>query len=81
MNLKHLLQTPFSRMTKPIRLDKEKRTGTIDFQRDKKRAIFHYWWKALLTGITSGTLDMPTKEEKKKEKEKREERRESGSEE
>ena len=35
----------------------EKRTGTISFERDRKRQIFNYWWKSLLSGIKSGVLD------------------------
>ncbi len=30
---------------------KNMREGKIDFERDKKRAIFNYWWKSLLSGI------------------------------
>lgn len=29
------------------------RDGTISFERDKKRAIFNFWWKSLLSGIKS----------------------------
>jgi hypothetical protein len=32
---------------------KEKRTGTISFQRDKHKAIFNYWIKSLLSGLKS----------------------------
>jgi len=27
--------------------------GKIDFERDKKKSIFNYWWKSLLSGIKS----------------------------
>lgn len=27
------------------------RTGTIDFEREKEKSIFAYWWKALLSGL------------------------------
>ncbi|HKJ40444.1 MAG TPA: hypothetical protein VKA27_00065 [Sunxiuqinia sp.] len=29
------------------------RTGTISFQRDKKKSIFNYWWKSVLSGVKS----------------------------
>jgi hypothetical protein len=35
----------------------EKRTGSIDFERDRKRQIFNYWWKSLFSGIKSSVLD------------------------
>ncbi|WP_276372566.1 DUF748 domain-containing protein [Chryseolinea sp. H1M3-3] len=35
----------------------EKRTGTISFERDKKRQIFNYWWKSLFSGIKNSVLD------------------------
>ena len=31
----------------------EKRTGQINFERDKSRSVFNYWWKSLFTGIKS----------------------------
>jgi hypothetical protein len=31
----------------------EKKTGDIQFVRDKKRSIFNYWWKSLFSGIKS----------------------------
>jgi len=31
----------------------DKKTGTILFYRDHRRAIFNYWWKSLLSGIKS----------------------------
>lgn len=34
----------------------EKRTGTISFERDRKRQIFNYWWKSLLSGIKGSVL-------------------------
>jgi len=34
-------------------VSKSKKTGTILFYRDKKKAIFNYWWKSLLSGIKS----------------------------
>jgi hypothetical protein len=45
--------------------DKEKRMGVIDFERDRRRAIFHYWWRSVLTGIKSSMVEAPAKKEKK----------------
>lgn len=35
----------------------EKRTGTVGFERDRKRQIFNYWWKSLFSGIKSSVMD------------------------
>jgi hypothetical protein len=35
----------------------EKRTGAIEFERDRKRQIFNFWWKSLLSGIKSSVLN------------------------
>ncbi len=34
----------------------ELRTGTIDFERDVTRFVFHYWWNCYLTGIKDSVL-------------------------
>lgn len=34
----------------------ELRTGTIDFERDVTRFVFHYWWNCYLTGIKETVL-------------------------
>lgn len=34
----------------------ELRTGTIDFERDVTRFVFHYWWNCYLTGIKNTVL-------------------------
>jgi hypothetical protein len=47
-------------------VSKEKRTGTIDFDRDRKRAIFNLWVKSLFSGLKSSVLDSPNKKEKEK---------------
>lgn len=31
------------------------RIGSIEFKRNKKKSIFNYWWKSLLTGFRSST--------------------------
>ena len=35
----------------------DKRTGTIEFERDRKRQIFNFWWKSLLSGIKASVLN------------------------
>ncbi len=41
----------------------ENRTGTIAFERDRKRQIFNFWWKSLLSGIKASVLS-PNKKKK-----------------
>jgi hypothetical protein len=48
-------------------MDKGRRMGTVDFERDRRRAIFHYWWNSVLTGIKSTAMESPKKKEKEKE--------------
>ncbi|KOH45904.1 AsmA family protein [Sunxiuqinia dokdonensis] len=36
-----------------VRGDRAFREGTIAFERDKKKSLFNYWWKSLLSGIKS----------------------------
>ncbi len=39
-----------------LKTNKSFNKGTISFERDKKKSIFNYWWKSLLSGIkTSAT--------------------------
>lgn len=33
--------------------DKKYREGTIGFERDKKKSVFNFWWKSILSGIKS----------------------------
>jgi hypothetical protein len=35
----------------------DKRTGTIEFERDRRRQIFNFWWKSLLSGIKASVLN------------------------
>ena len=35
----------------------EERTGKVDFERDRQRQIFNYWWKSLFSGIKSSIMD------------------------
>jgi hypothetical protein len=34
-------------------LPTDKKTGTVLFYRDKRRSIFNYWWKSVLSGVKS----------------------------
>jgi len=36
-----------------IRGQKDFKEGKIGFERDKKKAIFNYWWKSLMSGLVS----------------------------
>lgn len=56
------------RKDKDKSVSREKRTGTIDFDRDRKRAIFNLWVKSLFSGLKSSVLDSSNKKEKEKEK-------------
>lgn len=59
--LKTLIANTILKKNKTEKVDKEKRTGTVDFTRDRRRAIFHYWWRSLLTGIKSSAGELPQK--------------------
>lgn len=47
-------------------VDKSKRTGVIDIERDKKRFVFQLWWKSVLDGLQSTFLDSGKKKKAKK---------------
>lgn len=47
-------------------VDKSKRTGVINIERDKKRFIFQFWWKSLLDGLQSTFLSTNKNDRKKK---------------
>lgn len=48
----------------------EKKTGTILFYRDRKKAIFNYWWKSLFSGLKSSfNIENDAAQGKKKKKE------------
>jgi hypothetical protein len=49
---------------KDEKVAKERRNGIIDFERDKRRAVFHYWWKSLYSVLKSTVLDTRGKKEK-----------------
>ena len=51
---------------KDQQVNKEKRTGTIEFDRDRKRAVINLWVKSLFSGLKSSVFDSPNKKEKEK---------------
>jgi hypothetical protein len=46
----------------------ENRTGTITFERDRKRQIFNFWWKSLLSGIKNSVLNAQKQKNKTEKK-------------
>ena len=54
----------FIKNDKDRTVSEAKRLGVIDFERDKRKAIFNVWWKSLLSGLKSSVLDGPAKKEK-----------------
>ncbi|AYB29841.1 DUF748 domain-containing protein [Chryseolinea soli] len=54
----------FIKNDKDKTVSEAKRLGVIDFERDKRKAIFNLWWKSLLSGLKSSVLDGPAKKEK-----------------
>ncbi|HEX6222793.1 MAG TPA: DUF748 domain-containing protein [Chryseolinea sp.] len=49
----------------------DKRTGVIEFERDRKRQIFNFWWKSLLSGIKTSVLNSDKASEKSKKERKK----------
>lgn len=49
--LKSLLANTFA--VKSSNIGDDLRTGTVDFERDREKSTFNYWWKALLSGLKS----------------------------
>nr|HNH60935.1 hypothetical protein [Cyclobacteriaceae bacterium] len=47
-------------------VDKSKRTGIIDIERDKKRFVFQLWWKSILDGLQSTFLNSGKKKKTRK---------------
>lgn len=48
----------------------DKRTGAIEFERDRKRQIFNFWWKSLLSGIKASVLNADKDSRKSKDSKK-----------
>ncbi|UII30283.1 AsmA family protein [Fulvivirga ulvae] len=53
-NIKSFIANTFVVKTNNVK-DGNFRVGSIQFKRDKKKSIFNYWWKSLLTGFRSST--------------------------
>ena len=53
--MKTFLLNTFLKSDKDKSVPTAKRTGEISFERDKRRQIFNFWWKSLLSGI-KGTI-------------------------
>src|SRR5690606_10171427 len=52
-----ILNVLFAKRNKEDEVRFAKRNGTIEFERDKKRSIFNFWWKSLAAGIkTSNSI-------------------------
>ncbi|MGC3943496.1 MAG: DUF748 domain-containing protein [Chryseolinea sp.] len=49
----------------------EKRSGKIDYERDRRRAIFNVWVKSLFSGVKSSVVDPPAERKPQTRKEKR----------
>jgi Domain of Unknown Function (DUF748) len=55
--LKTLLINTVVKNDKDKSVPTERRTGTIEFERDRKRQVFNFWWKSLFSGIKSSVLE------------------------
>lgn len=54
----------FLKKDKDKSVSKEKRTGTIEYERDRRKALFNVWVKSLMSGVKSSVLDSPAEKEK-----------------
>jgi hypothetical protein len=61
----------FIKNDKDRTVSEARRLGVVDFERDKRKAIFNLWWKSLLSGLKSSVLDGPAKKEKETGREKK----------
>jgi hypothetical protein len=49
--IKSFLANTFVIKKNHLQQDKSFKKGTISFERDKKKSVFNYWWKSLLSGL------------------------------
>jgi hypothetical protein len=56
-DLKTLLINTVVKNDKDKSVPTEKRTGSVEFERDRRRQIFNYWWKSLFSGIKSSVME------------------------
>ncbi len=54
------------RSDKDKTVDKSKRTGVINIERDKKRFVFQLWWQSILNGLQSTFMNKSTTNNKGK---------------
>ena len=52
-NFKSFLINSFVLHKENLSENKSFRKGTISFDRDKKKSVFNYWWKSILSGLKS----------------------------
>lgn len=55
-DIKTLFINAIIKDSKDKSLPKQKRTGTINIERDRKRYVFNVWWKSILDGLRSSIL-------------------------
>ena len=53
----------FLKKDKDEDVKKEKRTGKIEYERDKRRVVFQLWVRSLMSGLKSSVLDSPPEKE------------------
>lgn len=51
--IKSLLANSFVVKKENLNGTKSYKNGSISFERDKKKSVFNYWWKSVLSGIES----------------------------
>jgi hypothetical protein len=51
--LKSLIANSFAIKEENLKGTKSYKSGTISFERDKKKSVFNYWWKSVFSGIKS----------------------------
>ncbi|MDZ7774970.1 MAG: hypothetical protein U5L09_04815 [Bacteroidales bacterium] len=49
--VKSFLANTFIIKKNNLQQDKSWKKGTISFERDKKKSVFNYWWKSVLSGL------------------------------
>lgn len=54
----------FLKNNKDKSVSRDKRTGIIQFERERNRAIFNLWVKSLFSGLKSSVMDSPGKKKK-----------------
>jgi hypothetical protein len=68
MEFKSFLINALLRNTKDKSLPRQKRTGLISFERNRKKAVFHLWWQSILSGLEKSVIDLSANPEDQKPK-------------